>query len=61
MNWERWSASLSVMNAVTQTGKLSTCASRIAAHRCCPSTIQPGLAISVQVSSIGMTNVPGRA
>ena len=57
MNCARCSATSSVMKALTKIGNRSTRASRIAAARCWPSTIQPGLSSS----SSGMTSVPRSA
>ena len=58
MNCDRCSATLSVINAVTNTGNPFTSASRIAADLCCPSTTQPGLSSSGRSGSIGITRCP---
>ncbi len=61
MNWARCSLSEAAMNATTLTGNRSIRASRRAAVRCWPSTIQPGFSSSAIDSSTGMTRVPGIA
>ena len=59
MNCERWSAWVSAMKAVTQIGNASSLASRIAALRCWPSTMNPGLSGSSSATT-GMVRVPER-
>ena len=60
MNCSRCSCSSPVMKATTQMGKLSMWAARIAAMRCCPSTIHPGRSASARSECTGMTSEPTR-
>ena len=60
MNCSRCSVSLSAMKPTTQIGKCETFASRIAADRCWPSTIQPGFCSSGCPLPCGITRKPGR-
>lgn len=60
MNCSRCSVSLPAMKPTTQIGNCSISASRIAAARCCPSTIHPGFVASGSPSVTGMRSVPWR-